>query len=121
MDIYEEQRKKKYESEVIELLIGRCYPLEEISDIHKKTIIRNEAEVFYRDHIAGAVDADASHHNIEQRFPHLNIKLRTELSQFAEEMSKADENITQIESVIKKFGITANFASDKLQNLLKKQ
>ena len=121
MDIYEEERKKKYEREVIELLIGRCYDLEEISDLHTKTIIRNEAEVFYRDHIAGAIDAEASHHDITKRFPHLNVKLRSELSLFAEKMIKAGDNIEKVESVIKDYGFNISFSSDKLRNLLNNQ
>jgi len=118
MDFYEEERKKKYVLEVIELLIGRCYDLSEISDVRKKTIIRNEAEVFYRDHIAGAMDSEASHHNIEQRFPNLNIKLRSELSLLAEKLEEAGSDIQKTEEVIKSFGISANFASDKLKNIL---
>lgn len=118
MNFHEEERKKKYVSEIIELLIGRCYDFSEISDTHKKTIIRTEAEVFYRDHIPGSVDSEASHHNIEKRFPNLNIKLRSELSLLAEKMEEADSDIQKTEEVIKSFGISANFASDKLKNLL---
>jgi hypothetical protein len=119
MDVFEKEKKKEFELKVMELMVGRNYPMEEVSDLRKKLAIREEAEVFYRDHIQGMTGKDASHHNVEQRFPRLNEKIRMELSSFAEKMHAAGEDITKIEAVIKEFGVSFSISAEKLKSMIK--
>jgi hypothetical protein len=118
MDMIVEEKKKEYALKVIELLVGRSYPLPDISDIMKKHTIMEEAEVFYRDHIKGVTGGDASYHNTHQRFPNLNEKIRNELSSFAEKMNESGDDLSKMQQVIKDFGITIDFYSDKFKAML---
>ena len=118
MDMDIEEKKKSYAIKVIDLLIGRCYPMADISDPRKKHNILGEAEVFYSDHITGDTGGKASFHNVEQRFPNLNEKIRNELSSFAERMHEADEDFGKVEQVIRDFGISVDFQADKLKMLM---
>ena len=118
MDMIIEEKKKEYALKVIELLVGRSFSLEDISDIRKKHTIMEEAEVYYRDHITGVTGGDASYHNIKQRFPNLNEKIRNELSSFAQKMFESGDDLLKMQQVIKDFGITIDFYSDKLKTML---
>jgi hypothetical protein len=120
MDIFLETKKKEYELKVIELLVGRTTPVEDLADVRKKRMIMEQAEVYYRDHIHGVTGTDASHHNIKQRFPDLNEKIRQELSTFAEQMHEAGDSLERIQAVINAFGVNLDFNAEKLKTLLKK-
>jgi hypothetical protein len=119
LDSFHEKKKKEYELKLIELMIGRCYTLADVSDPRKKINIRDEAEVFYRDHIHGVTGAEASHHNVKTRFPNLNDRVKTELSVFAEKMAEAGEDIVKIEATLRNFGLNVNFSNDKLKSMIR--
>lgn len=119
MDHIEEALKKKYERQVVDLLIGRTCKIEDISDARKKNLILDEALIFYRDHIRGSVGSDASHHDVGRRFPGLNEEIRVELSRFSEKMYDADQDMAAIEAVIKEFGINVSFATDRFRSSIR--
>jgi len=119
LDTFQEKKKKEYELKVIELLIGRCYSVEDVSNPAKKRSIFEEAEVFFRDHIHGVTGTDASHHNIKTRFPNLTEKLRHELSAMSERMHEAGEDIPKIEEVFRAFGLNISFSNDRLKTMLR--
>jgi len=119
MDPFVEKIKKQYELRVIEILIGRCYPSSEISNLNKKRMIFEEAEIFYRDHIFGLTGSDATHHNVEQRFPSLNTSIRAELSVFAEKMHSTGDDVEKIEKVMAEYGVTVSFNAERLKAVLK--
>lgn len=118
-DPFIEKIKKQYELRVIEQFIGRCYPMEDVANARKKNTIFEEAEVFYRDHIHGLKGADATHHNVERRFPSLNGAIRAELSSFAEKMGEAGDQIDKIEAVLNSCGAAVSFSAERLKTLIK--
>ena len=118
LDSFQQSRKKEYERKVIEYLIGRCYPLDEVSSQRKKMAIQDEAEVFYRDHIQGMLGKDSSHH-VNKRFEVLNEKIQNELSVFAEKIHEAGDDLVRIEDVFKAYGQTISFSGDKLKSMMK--
>ena len=119
IDSFHEVKKKEYERWVIDHLIGRTYPMGEVSDQRKKVTIFNEGEVFYRDHIEGLLGSEASYHNVKQRFPSLNEEIKVLLSEFAEKMRKAGDSQEKMEAVFREYGLSISFSSDKLKTLMK--
>ncbi len=120
MDAFVEAKKKENAFKVIELLLGRSYPITDISDVKKKRNIMEQAEVFYRDHIYGASGKDAAYHNIAKRFPDLNEKIMNELSAFSDRMHEAGDDLMKIQEVINNFGISVDFNAERLKALLRK-
>lgn len=119
LDPFAERLKKQYELRVLETLMARCYPLEEITDLRRRRAILEEAEVFYRDHIHGMVGTDATHHDVAKRFPSLNEAMRKEISAFAERMAEAGEEEGKIEGVLAAWDVRVSFSSERLKALLK--
>jgi len=119
LDPFHEKKKKEYELKVLELMIGRCYPVSEISEPKKKLSVCQEAEVFYRDRIHGVSGSDASFHDVKSRFPNLSERIKTEISVFSDKMAEAGEDIPKIEAVIRNFGLNVNFSDERLKSLLK--
>ena len=117
MDDNDQNLKKKFELDVIQNLIARCYDMATIQDERLKRTIVGEAETFYRDHIKDTYGADASHHNIEKRFPNLNAKMRAEVARFANEMAETHV-IEEVEKLAAKYGVTRSVLNEKLKNFI---